>query len=67
MDTDCSSGADVNTVSYCQKFWPTTTKQVQLASVSSDAKPFTSGGGVSPTCGGVALYPGQNQFACCAP
>jgi hypothetical protein len=67
VDTDCSSGADVNTVAYCQKFWPTATKQAQLAAVSADNKPFTSGGGVSPACGGVALYPGQNQFACCAP
>jgi hypothetical protein len=67
VDTDCSSGADVNTVSYCQKFWPTTTKQAQLAAVTSDTKPFTSGGGASPACGGIALYPGQNQFACCAP
>jgi hypothetical protein len=67
VDTDCSSGADVNTVSYCQKLWPTATKQAPLAAVTSDTKPFTSGGGVSPACGGVALYPGQNQFACCAP
>ncbi|MDB4998666.1 MAG: hypothetical protein JWM74_6098 [Myxococcaceae bacterium] len=69
VDTDCTSGANVNTVSYCQKFWPTTTKQVQLGAVTSDTKPFTSGGGVSPACGGVAPpgYPGQNQFACCAP
>ena len=67
VDTDCSSGADINTVAYCQKFWPTTTKQAQLAAVTPDNKPFTSGGGVSPACGGVAPYPGQNQFACCAP
>jgi hypothetical protein len=67
VDTDCSSGADVNTIAYCQKFWPTTTKQAQLAAVTADSKPFTSGGGVSPACGGVAPYPGQNQFACCAP
>jgi hypothetical protein len=69
VDTDCTSGADVNTVGYCQKFWPTTTKQVQLGAVTPDTKPFTSGGGVSPSCGGVAPpgYPGQSQFACCAP
>jgi len=67
VDTDCSSGANLNTVTYCQKFWPATTRQVQLASVSADAKPFTSGGGSSPTCGGVALSVGQNQFACCVP
>jgi hypothetical protein len=67
VDTDCTSGADVNTVAYCQKFWPTTTKQAQLAAVTADNKPFTSGGGASPACGGVAPYPGQNQFACCAP
>jgi hypothetical protein len=67
VDADCSSGADVNDVSYCQKFWPSATKQTQLAAVTSDTKPFTSGGGVSPACGGIALHPGQNQFACCAP
>ena len=67
VDTDCTSGADVNTVAYCQKFWPSTTKQAQLAAVTADNKPFTSGGGVSPACGGVALHPGQSQFVCCAP
>lgn len=66
-DSDCSSGANVNTVAYCQKFWPGTTKQVQLAAVTADNKPFTSGGGTSPSCGGVAMYPGQAQFACCGP
>ncbi len=67
IDADCASGADINTVAYCQKFWPTTTKQAPLAVVTPDNKPFTSGGGSSPACGGVALSPGQNQFACCAP
>jgi hypothetical protein len=67
VDTDCTSGADVNTVAYCQKFWPATTTQTQLAAVTADNKPFTSGGGVSPACGGVALHPGQSQFVCCAP
>ncbi len=67
VDDDCTSGADHNTVSYCQKYWPSTTRQVQLGAVTSDAKPFTSGNGVSPACGGVALDPGQKQFACCAP
>ncbi len=67
VDTDCTSGADVNTVAYCQKFWPSTTKQAQLAAVTADNKPFTSGGGVSPACGGVALHPGQSQLVCCAP
>jgi len=67
VDTDCTSGADVNTVAYCKKFWPAAVTQIQLAAVSSDAKPFTSGGGVAPACGGLALSPGQVQFACCAP
>ena len=67
VDTDCSSGSGVNTVTYCKKFWPTTTKQVQLATVSADLKPFTSGGGSSPACGGVALGPGHTQYACCVP
>ncbi len=65
VDSDCTSGANVNTVAYCQKFWPTATKQVQLAAPSADAKPFTSGGGSGPTCGGVALAAGQQQYACC--
>ncbi|CAN5849483.1 hypothetical protein BH11MYX4_BH11MYX4_53490 [soil metagenome] len=67
VDSDCSSGANVNTVAYCQKLWPTTTKQVQLAAVTSDTKPFTSAAGSAPACGGVALSPGQAQFACCVP
>ena len=67
VDTDCSSGADINTVAYCTKFWPASVTQVQLASVTPDAKPFTSGGGSAPACGGIALSAGQMQFACCAP
>jgi len=67
VDVDCSSGANINTVTYCQKFWPTTTRQVQLAAPTPDLKPFTSGGGVAPACGGIAPYAGQAQFACCTP
>lgn len=67
VDTDCSSGADVNTVAYCKKFWPASIMQVQLAAVSSDPKPFTSGGGSAPACGGLALSAGQLEMACCAP
>lgn len=67
VDDDCTSGANINTVTYCQKFWPTTTRQFQLAAPTSDLKPFTSGGGVAPACGGIAPYAGQAQFACCTP
>jgi len=67
VDSDCTSGSGVNTVAYCKKFWPTATKQVQLATVTSDTKPFTSAAGSAPTCGGVALSPGQMQYVCCVP
>ena len=67
VDTDCTSGADVNTVAYCKKFWPASIMQVQLAAVSPDPKPFTSGGGSAPACGGLALSAGQLEMACCAP
>ena len=65
-DNDCASGADINTVAYCRKFWPSTVVQVHF-SPTAELKPFTSGGGAAPTCGGVAPYPGEDQFACCAP
>lgn len=67
VDDDCASGANINTVTYCQKFWSTTTRQVQLAAPTSDLKPFTSGGNAAPACGGIAPYAGQAQFACCTP
>ncbi len=65
VDTDCSSGANNNTVAYCKKYWPTTTVQVPFTTVSSEQKPFTAGGGAAPTCGGVYPFEGQLQFLCC--
>ena len=67
VDSDCSSGANVNTVAYCQKFWPAVVTQVQLPMVTPVDKPFTQGGGVPPNCGGLAPHNGVTQFACCAP
>lgn len=67
VDSDCSSGVENNTIAYCKKFWPTTTVQVHLASVNSDTKPFTQGGGTAPICGGLAPNKGVDQYACCAP
>ncbi|MBK6694040.1 MAG: hypothetical protein IPG50_17815 [Myxococcales bacterium] len=66
VDSDCSSGANVNTVSYCQKFWPASTSQVAVT-VEAGNKPFTAGGGSAPTCGGAYPGVGQVQYACCAP
>lgn len=67
VDSDCSSGANINTVTYCQKFWPGATTQVHLMTVTPEQKPFTQGGGTAPTCGGLAMFQGLDQFACCAP
>jgi hypothetical protein len=67
VDTDCSSGANVNTVLYCKKFWPTATTQVPLVAVTPEMKPFTAGGGAFPTCGGLYPFEGLVQFVCCAP
>jgi hypothetical protein len=67
VDSDCSSGADHTTIAYCQRLWPATTVQVALSAVTPETKPFTSGGGAAPGCGGLALSAGQHQFVCCAP
>lgn len=67
VDSDCTSGANINTVTYCQKFWPGVTTQVHLMMVTPEQKPFTQGGGTAPTCGGLALNAGVDQFVCCAP
>lgn len=67
VDNDCSSGSNVNTVTYCQKFWSNATAIIKLAAVTPDTKPFTQGGGSPPNCGGLAPLAGVDQFACCAP
>lgn len=61
-DSDCSSGCYSNTVSYCQKFWPTSTTQVQLETPSSDIKVFKDAG-----CRNAYSGTGLAQYACCAP
>jgi hypothetical protein len=66
VDDDCSSGNNINTVSYCQKFWPEADSQVELDAVDDAEKPFTAGGGTAPTCGGNYPSVGQVQFVCCA-
>jgi len=60
-DPDCTSGCDVNTVAYCQKFWPTVTTQVEIP-VSPELKPFENRycKPTTPAVGGPA-------FLCCAP
>jgi hypothetical protein len=60
-DPDCTSGCNVVTVAYCQKFYPTTTKLVTLAAVSPDNKPFFSASCPNPAWD----YPGTGQYACC--
>ena len=67
VDSDCSSGAGINTVVYCQKFWPNTAVQVHLPMVTPELKPFTRGGGTAPACGGIEPLAGIDQFVCCAP
>jgi hypothetical protein len=64
VDDDCASGAEKNTVLYCQKFWDAATVQHD-APVSDVLKPFANGGNTAPNCGGLLLYRGDNQFACC--
>lgn len=66
VDTDCNSGANVNTVDYCKKFFPTTTKLVQYPAPNAELKPFTEAG-APPKCGKEWPDPGQVQFGCCAP
>lgn len=65
VDSDCASGAQLNTVAYCQKFWPVADLQVKRATVTPDEKPFTAGGAQAPSCGGLFPFAGLEQFACC--
>lgn len=65
VDADCSSGAQIAPLTYCQKFHASTVAVAMT--VSSEAKPFTAAGGTAPTCGGVYAGPGQSQYRCCSP
>lgn len=68
-DLDCSSGATVNILSYCQKLFPTTT-HIYRDVVSPELKPFVAG-----SCGlpdpmdpsSRYFHPGQKEFVCCEP
>ena len=61
-DSDCSSGCNIHTVNYCQKFWPGATVQQVLPAPTSDLKPFKTGG-----CANTYPSIGHAQYACCAP
>lgn len=60
-DPDCTSGCNVVTLAYCQKFYPATSQLVALASTTDDDKPFFSANCPDPPWD----YPGTGQYACC--
>jgi hypothetical protein len=61
-DSDCTSGCNINTVDYCQKFWPEADAQVTVEPVPGELKTFKDAG-----CGGGYDHEGFAQYACCAP
>jgi len=61
-DSDCTTGADNNTVAYCKKLWPATTTQVELPQPTSEIKTFTS-----VNCEDPVPHRGFFQYVCCAP
>ena len=67
VDADCATGGGTNTLEYCKKFWPSATGLVHLNAVTPENKPFTQAGGQAPTCGGLWLQPGVDQYSCCRP
>jgi hypothetical protein len=61
-DSDCTSGCNINTVSYCQKFWPGATTQQLFSVTPSDTKIWQDAG-----CSGGYPRVAQQQYACCVP
>jgi hypothetical protein len=60
VDEDCASGAGVNHLTYCQKFWANTIAVAPLESPTASLKPFHNAG-----CATEVPHPGTVQFACC--
>ncbi|MEQ9501685.1 MAG: LamG-like jellyroll fold domain-containing protein [Deltaproteobacteria bacterium] len=61
VDSDCTSGANLDDVTYCQKFWPTST-HLYRTERSPHLKPFATA-----YCGGTYPHVGQREFVCCEP
>jgi hypothetical protein len=61
IDKNCNSGCNSAGVKYCNKYYPSAKKVVQI-DVSEEKKPFMTAG-----CKIEYPHKGQNQFACCAP
>jgi hypothetical protein len=58
-DPDCASGADLEKVGYCRRFWPDTS-DVVAGTVTPDNKPFLPAG-----CSPLGPLPGQAEYVCC--
>ena len=58
-DPDCESGANINDLVYCKKWWEDATSIV-LADVDPTLKPFWNAG-----CEMLEQFPGEQQFVCC--
>jgi hypothetical protein len=68
VDTDCNSGANVDPLVYCKKYWGAAETVDTLDATTPESKPFTQGGkseGPAPACGGLALGRGVAQHRCC--
>jgi hypothetical protein len=58
-DSDCTSGANIDPLSYCQKFWPST---ASVAPVELTAKPTSVW--YDAGCGTLFGGPGVSEFIC---
>jgi hypothetical protein len=61
IDTDCTSGSDIDELVYCRKYWPATGR-VMTPPLAPDnsMKPFQAAG-----CTGSYPHPGNVQVVCC--
>jgi hypothetical protein len=58
-DTDCSSGADITPLTYCQKFYPATTSVTSVTVTTKPALLWNTGG-----CGQQYSGDGQQEWTC---
>lgn|GEM_PF-5656051 len=58
-DTDCTSGANLDPLAYCRKFWPFTASVQEVPVTQKPGAPWLSAG-----CTGPTAYNGLREFLC---
>lgn len=58
-DTDCKSGASLDPLTYCRKFWPFTASVQEVPVTKKPGAPWYAAG-----CGGPYAENGQREFLC---